>query len=77
MLEYSRDAMAGPMDALRGPLQQIRDKQFMPDSTRSGRWAPEASRQRTTDKGVPDDDKPGRRAGLAGDVEDDKGREFR
>eukprot|EP00972_Heterocapsa_arctica_P065362 9648962-Heterocapsa_arctica.AAC.1 len=35
--------MAGPKDALRGRLQKIHDKQFMPDSTRSGRRAPAAN----------------------------------
>ena len=69
MLEYSRDAMAGPMDALRGLLLKIRDKQFMPDSTRSGRWAPKARRQKTAAKGIPGDDLLGRE-GPDGDVED-------
>eukprot|EP00972_Heterocapsa_arctica_P065609 9681547-Heterocapsa_arctica.AAC.1 len=42
MLEY-RDAMAGPEDALRVQPQEIRDEQFMPDSTRSGSRAPAAN----------------------------------
>jgi hypothetical protein len=39
MLEYSRDALAGPMAELAKLLLQIRDGRFLPDKTRSGRWA--------------------------------------
>eukprot|EP00972_Heterocapsa_arctica_P101590 14968488-Heterocapsa_arctica.AAC.1 len=56
MLEYSRDAMAGPMDALRGLVRKIHAKQFMPDSTRSGRWALAAVGKEPPDEGFADDD---------------------
>ena len=38
-LSYSRDALAGPLRQLDGLLQAVRQKSFLPDSTRSGRWA--------------------------------------
>ena len=41
MLEYSRDALAGPMLELSRLFAKIRAKKFMPDHTRSGRWARE------------------------------------
>ena len=37
-LEYSRDALAGPLAAVAEVYQHIREGRFMPDSTRSGRW---------------------------------------
>ena len=38
-LEYSRDALAGPLHAVNGMLADIRSGRFDPDSTRSGRWS--------------------------------------
>ena len=51
VLEYSRDAMAGPLKALDGVIAQIRDGRFDPDQTRSGRWksVPEAAEEETSD----------------------------
>ena len=43
-LEYSRDALAGPLRALEGLLTQVRLGRFRPDVTRSGRWACDDSR---------------------------------
>ena len=37
-LEYSRDALAGPLLRLASMYEAIRVGDFMPDSTRSGRW---------------------------------------
>ena len=42
MLEYSRDALAGPLLEVETRFAKIRAKKFDPDATRSGRWAPEA-----------------------------------
>jgi hypothetical protein len=39
MLEYSRDAMAGPLRSLAKVIAAVRDGSFDPDSTRSGRFA--------------------------------------
>ena len=38
MLEYSRDALAGPLDRLERTLELVRTNKFDPDATRSGRW---------------------------------------
>ena len=38
MLEYSRDAQAGPLRELEMVLDAIREGRFLPDATRSGRW---------------------------------------
>ena len=38
-LEYSRDAMAAPLRALRDIVDCVRDGSFDPEATRSGRWA--------------------------------------
>lgn len=35
---YSRDALAGPLRSLYRVLTHVREKRFLPDSTRSGRW---------------------------------------
>ena len=37
MLEYSRDALAGPLDALANVLSEVREGTFDPDATRSGK----------------------------------------
>ena len=39
MLEYSRDALAGPLRVLRNLYKKVQDGEFAPDVTRSGRWA--------------------------------------
>ena len=36
--EYSRDTLAGPLRRLEAACSFIRDRQFDPDTTRSGRW---------------------------------------
>ena len=38
ILEYSRDALAGPLRDLGRVLDLVRSKRFQPDATRSGRW---------------------------------------
>ncbi|CAK0823995.1 unnamed protein product [Prorocentrum cordatum] len=38
VIEYSRDAMAGPLRELKGVLVKIAAEEFDPDATRSGRW---------------------------------------
>ena len=38
ILEYSRDALAGPLRALDRVIDQIKTGAFDPDQTRSGRW---------------------------------------
>ena len=38
VLEYSRDALAGPLRDLGRVLDLVRSKRFQPDATRSGRW---------------------------------------
>ena len=37
-LEYSRDALAGPLERLKAVLVSVREGRFVPDATRSGRW---------------------------------------
>ena len=39
VLEYSRDALAGPLNKLEKLIGMVGKGQFMPDETRSGRWA--------------------------------------
>ena len=39
MLEYSRDALAEPLREIARLYERIRSKRFLPDATRSGRWA--------------------------------------
>ena len=38
VLEYSRDALSGPLKAFDGVMNQILSGRFNPDQTRSGRW---------------------------------------
>jgi len=42
VMQYSRDAMAAPMVELTNLLAKVRGQRFLPDVTRSGRWAQEA-----------------------------------
>ena len=51
MLEYSRDALAGPLKELEELLQKINDKVFSPDVTRSGRWAAQGQREDSEEAG--------------------------
>jgi hypothetical protein len=39
VVEYSRDEMAAPLRSLQKLLSAVRSGEFMPDETRSGRWA--------------------------------------
>ena len=43
MLEYSRDALAGPLQEMIEVFGKIFSEEFDPDSTRSGRWKPTAA----------------------------------
>ena len=43
-LEYSRDALAGPLARLESVCDAIRVGRFHPDETRSGRWAKDESK---------------------------------
>ena len=43
-LEYSRDALAGPLLRLEEVVRAVRKGEFRPDSTRSGRWAKSSGR---------------------------------
>ena len=43
-LEYSRDALAGPLALLESVCNAIRVGRFHPDETRSGRWAKDESK---------------------------------
>jgi len=61
LLEYSRDAMAGPLVRLAALLATIRCGDFDPDSTRSGRWKrqrgvpkPPESSEEKSDSGTSD-----------------------
>ena len=38
-MEYSRDALAGPLRELQKVLKLVKDGKFHPDETRSGRWS--------------------------------------
>ena len=52
MLEYSRDALAGPLRELQKVLQQVGTGSFRPDETRSGRWSHEVQSQVQEEQGV-------------------------
>jgi hypothetical protein len=49
MLEYSRDAMAGPLRSLAKVIADVRSGHFDPDSTRSGRFARSSAAQGPAD----------------------------
>ena len=52
VLEYSRDALAGPLRDLGRVLDLVRSKRFQPDATRSGRWmCADAEKTVTENKG--------------------------
>ena len=53
-LEYSRDALAGPVPAVAVVYQHIREGKFVPDSTRSGRWVPAAPSGQDLEGAIPD-----------------------
>jgi len=43
LLEYSRDALAGPLREVAALYLRVGARKFLPDATRSGRWAEEAA----------------------------------
>ena len=54
MLEYSRDALAGPLEELAIMLERIAEGCFDPDTTRSGRWrAPPSQKASPSGGGLP------------------------
>ena len=48
VMVYSRDAMSRPLLVLEGVLQKIRDREFFPDSSRSGRFASQTNPVQST-----------------------------
>ena len=53
VLEYSRDAQAGPLRKLVDVLSAIKEGQFQPDATRSGRWVDQPPRLRESRRQAP------------------------
>ena len=56
MLTYARDAMAGPLQKLGIVFAAVRERRFLPDVSRSGRWGPaqygDLSAQKAAPQGV-------------------------
>ena len=69
VLEYSRDALAGPLRELAGIMAKIRSGEFDPDETRSGRWKTRGTGEVSAPSSDDDDSTSG--SGEAVDPEDE------
>ena len=65
LLEYSRDALAGPLNELRHVFDKIQAGAFDPDCTRSGRWATIEKGEKMCQSQPPEQTKCGAGGGIA------------
>jgi hypothetical protein len=71
-LEYSRDALAGPLAAVANVYKHIREGRFAPDLTRSGRWAHGAASasSQAVGGGIPPEEDAQHAADMQAELED-------